>query len=760
MILSKDGKYYFDQDMKIEYTKALHLRIIEILFGDIKNFGVEPYSIKENNILFNFYPTYGEIKVISSLNKACTQLIVYPVDLLIKLENGLKETINVFSKEQFETILEYYKIEYPSVNSLFLTNEIKDFIFGNNMNIKLEVSNIPLCEMFNEDGKNLSIINHTKNTKETSENIYNEILFEKLSKYIQLYMKSEQLKMKDFPEKEYLYPEDFFIKNEEKIDYFYSINDLRGYLWFRLEKIINKNECFFMTGPHGIGKTFTLLGFLIFNKNKNYHYIYINLDILSQEKNFLKIIFYEAKNLFDNVEEYIKAFKYIEKSIEYPTFNSLEEIGNGILLTISYLIEYIDGIKINKIKDSKYIIVIDQFKYLDDISYDSFLLKKIRKQIEGKKGFSLIVCSSLNYFRIKKNLIMRLLNRQNECEFNFEYFNKLCEIKSNKYYNNYLSLFGYLPQFCQIEKLINKKYINAMKKIIKQKLNKFYLKYKDKENYNLNKEDIFITRLKWIQENLNKKLSKDQIIFFIENNPIKYFSLDLNNYYFDYLFPLVGIVIDEIIKSKELKKASLGRLNESQREWYFKHLLFDKIKNSNCLFKLYIENIIQIKSAFNKEKIKNFDNKANTLFYYSYSNIKRYNAVIYVAEGNYSILINASLYKTKKELEKYNKKNLGEDIAQIEKFFKSNEITPEKYYLIFVLDYDNYCINKDNIDTLLKLDYNYCFYNQNKDELIDNEKEFKKIEYDNYNYNYDEQEDKSGIIFVKNKVNLVAILSP
>ena len=70
-----------------------------------------------------------------------------------------------------------------------------------------------------------------------------------------------------------------------------------------------------------------------------------------------------------------------------------------------------------------------------------------------------------------------------------------------------------------------------------------------------------LIKLKWIKNKKNQRLSADDLINFIKDDPIKYFGINFNAYSFDYLFPLVGTVIDELIESKELKTSFFGLLN-------------------------------------------------------------------------------------------------------------------------------------------------------------------------------------------------------
>lgn len=730
MILSEEGKYYFDEEKKEEYTKDFHDQIIKKFFPCPPQQSNNSFVHIINETKFTFSKELAYIKVKSSLNKNEVKLLLTPIELEIEITEKQKIEIIVFSEKQFDIIIKYHNIDFPIVNSFILTKEIKESFFKNK-SLKLEVINLPLKKMFSE-----KIDNNSKD----------KLIFGNLSKYIKLYMKNE-IHFGDFPEKNYFNEKNFSIKNDDKMDYYYTIYDQRFHLWLEFGTIIDGNKSFFFTGPHGIGKTFSLLGFLAFYNESKFHYIYINLDILNKEEDFMKILFYEARNLFSNVEEYISAFKYLEKNLKYPFFDSLDELGKDILLPVFYLMEYIISIKKNILE--KYVIVIDQFKYIDDGEYISKLIKKIKEIIENNTGFSLIVCSSINYHGIKQNLIKQIEDPFTEQIFPFKLRNQTCKMPENN--NENLSLLGYLPRYRRISNLINLKYINFMKKLIKQKFFKFYQENTKEFLYD-NLEDEIIKKLKWIKIKKMKQLPSKEMKCFIEDNPIKYFLVDLNKSNFDYLFPLLNEIINEIIQSYNLKHIPIGILNDAEKGWYFEHLLFDCIKNKNIFINIYIEKSIMIKTIFKKEKIKNFDNKINILFYFSYSNVKRYDAVIYNGEKEEAILIQASRHKHKKKLSEYTNKNLENDISKIEnKFFKVNKIKPKKYYLIFVLDYDNYYSDSDKMEELSAYDYNYIFF-QTKDESFhyEQDKPLKEIIYKHYELNEINDEEIKGFIFTKN----------
>ena len=86
-----------------------------------------------------------------------------------------------------------------------------------------------------------------------------------------------RLDIKDFPEKKFFNEEDFTIKKNQKMKFYYNDKDIRAQLIMKLKKAIRTGLFYCITGPHGIGKTFTLLNFLEHQEKEKFHYIYINL---------------------------------------------------------------------------------------------------------------------------------------------------------------------------------------------------------------------------------------------------------------------------------------------------------------------------------------------------------------------------------------------------------------------------------------------------------------------------------------------------
>ena len=210
------------------------------------------------------------------------------------------------------------QIEYPISNSVIFTDQLKNAILTNTMKMEFEIMNIPLKKIFNSE-------------KEKEE------VFGKLSSNISLYMKN-QFDFENFPEKKFFSNDDFLIKNKDKMVYYSTASCDRVQLILKLRKIINNGEELFFAGPHGIGKTFTLLSFLTILE-PNIYYIYINLDILTREKNNMKVLLEEAKNLFQKENEYISAFEYVKKnmiisSLESRSLYFLSSLNSELLSTV------------------------------------------------------------------------------------------------------------------------------------------------------------------------------------------------------------------------------------------------------------------------------------------------------------------------------------------------------------------------------------------------------------------------------------------
>ena len=103
MFLSNNGKYFFDKDMKNEYTITFHEKIVKIFSRDINYPHKSEYSEKINNIEFNFVDIFNEISVSNNFNQIA--ILRDPIKVSVKLAENQIIKIDVFSLEQFEKIL-------------------------------------------------------------------------------------------------------------------------------------------------------------------------------------------------------------------------------------------------------------------------------------------------------------------------------------------------------------------------------------------------------------------------------------------------------------------------------------------------------------------------------------------------------------------------------------------------------------------------------------------------------------------------------
>ena len=196
-----------------------------------------------------------------------------------------------------------------------------------------------------------------------------------------------------------------------------------------------------------------------------------------------------------------------------------------------------------------------------------------------------------------------------------------------------------------MKNILNKKIINVLKKKIKDKIKKFYN----------NNNHLIEDNLRQIKYMIHKKLDLNEFKNFInKTKPIKYFLLDYELKKVNYLYPLVKIVINELFRTIYFQIKINDYLLENEKEWIFEHSYINKLVNENLFMNYYIDNVFEIKSIFNKEKIDyNFNMNENSLFIFKYNNVKRYDCAIFLGNENYLLLIKLSINITKKQLKQY-----------------------------------------------------------------------------------------------------------
>ena len=358
MFLDNNGKYFFEETLKNEYTLSIHNEILDNI--EDKEFSKNMYQKKYNKIVdgkkyvfsfeLNLIKIENESQQMNLLNKA-------PINIKILTNEKIIETRDVFTFNQLNIIFEFFKIDIPFYSNKILTEQFIKDLFLQKINYKeIIISDYPIE----------SIISDIKNNEKM-------LTFYSFSKFINLYIKSE-FGLNKYIERKFLAQNIFNINPEIDINYF-SFKS-RKKLWdIFLNNIYENKKEYFMTGPQGNGKTFSLLGFVnsFDNLNSNIKIAYYNLEALNNSQNYLDILIYESRKLFNNIEEIKAALKYIKKTLI---------IYNDKIPIIEGLINFID---INNNNDGiKYIIIFDQYKYVNNGNIEENEFNHLRNVIKKK----------------------------------------------------------------------------------------------------------------------------------------------------------------------------------------------------------------------------------------------------------------------------------------------------------------------------------------------------------------------------------------
>ena len=449
------GYYYLDN----KHNKPLTSEI----FNKFKNGGVVEINGFEYIIIFNS----NKIDII--LETKTISLFQDPK----KIKFPDNQLIDIYSLEQLKELLTEYKIDFPLYNGRMISFKKLEY----NLDSIKEIKNYHFND-FNET----IIIEQKINAQE-------QFTYKDLSKYIKLYLKTDIIKDSNkFIENKFITIPEF--NPNSYFDYYEDIQ--RDSFNPRSQFLNNEYKEVFLAGPHGIGKSFTLL-FLSINekfikknlenlvkqelseKNSNKKILeleldqlikredintaYFNLEILSTNRDSFEIIIYETRYLFDSYEEYKNFYKEL-----YDQINSKD-----FLLFIYIIFKEFS----KKRKNKKIFIVFDQFKYKNDD--DLLKFDNIRNLVNDSSDLYLIFCSSLNYKGVKASLINYAEISLNNSKIpHFFYFNKLINNKSKFNNNIFLQKLGYLPRYCEINDSLSNKILNIIKKRIKIKVKKFY----------------------------------------------------------------------------------------------------------------------------------------------------------------------------------------------------------------------------------------------------------------------------------------------
>ena len=440
MFLSNDGKYFFEENFKNEYTLSIHNEILDNINDKqySKNMFQKIYikKIDEKKYTFSFYLNFIQIE---NESHKINLINILPITIKFTNKNNI-ENRDVFSETQLNKILEFFKIDIPFYDNKILTDQLIQSLFLQKIkDNEIIISNYPIESI-------ISDININNNT----------LTFYSFSKFIKLYTKSK-FDFNEYIENNFLDPNILNINPEIEIDYF-SL-EYRKKIWYLFFDNIHENKKeYFMTGPHGNGKTFSLLGFInsIDNLKSNLKMAYYNLDALKNSENYIDIIMYESRRLFKNIEEIKYALKYIKKNLI---------TNNDVITIIENLINFIDlnNNNFNNNNDTiKYIIIFDQFKFINDGNLEENKFNHLRKVIKEKNNFFLIVCGSINYKGVKDSLLNKWFYKNEYINMpQYKLINNIINykdyVKDEDKNNDNLKLLGYFPRYYQMKNILNSK---------------------------------------------------------------------------------------------------------------------------------------------------------------------------------------------------------------------------------------------------------------------------------------------------------------
>lgn len=675
MFLGKDGKYYLDRQQNVEMTSELIYQVYKKLSPFFFASGPVSFVHDIQGKNYNFLYSYSTLYYIDENNKKY-ELKIQSLKIIFRVaEKDYKREI--FTYEQFEKNLENFKISFTWSENIIVTKEnIIDRIKNNDRSYLIVIENI--------DFKSLIKPQILKLEK-----------FKDLSLYISYYLKSG-INIEKYEENNFLDKNIFDIDPEAKIEFFF----LKERIIF-LDKIIKKFKEgikeYFFTGLPSIGKTLTLL-YYNFEKESSIKKAYFNLKTFKKNKKFFEIIIYESQCLFDNLDKWEEAFISLKDRINDS---------KDFLLILLNLIKLLAEKYINEGK--KYVIILDQIDF-GDKEYNDINL--IREVVQKTKNLYLIGCCSLNYKGVK-DILFNNWSKEKEAPneknipnieyINFFKFNDKNNINNNS--NKYLNLLGNLPKFKNIEDKLNSKIINLFIKKTKEKFLKFYYPIKSSEFEKIDNIPV-----------LKKFENKKNFLENLGNIPFKYFMIFEEENMFDYSCPIIKRVIEELLEENKLNKKFIDYNFEF--DWYFEKRVIYAIRFTNLIpNKYYIDNSYLIPTIYLPYKVENLDHKENSLFYFEFNNIKRYNCAIYLGNEKAFILIEISINIQNNKLEQYNSNNFQTDLEEFQKFIRINKLQVQKYYFLFILLYSNYQ-SENFLKIINEKEFSYIFYDLDEEKFI------------------------------------------
>ncbi len=288
-------------DLCIQYDKDKWINL-DYLYKTI----IEKYSTKKNlhnidfqidNINYNLNISFGVNYVkMNFKNNPEIFVIKPPLKILFTFK---KNEINMNEEKIIYTYAQFLKYisEFHYKNPIIVYNQ-KEY-------------KIDYLEFIRKDDGNIKVIEKIDNyeiifaqIQKIEKKIYDtvSIKISDVSKYFELYLK-ESLKTKHFK----------FYFTESRINFIDKI-----------QSFLKKKPLLFLTGPHGIGKTVSLLSLKLFENKIADKFIYLNLEIFSKSNKdkWIDIFKYECANIFININEFKLIFED-QKIVESNSFYNL-----------------------------------------------------------------------------------------------------------------------------------------------------------------------------------------------------------------------------------------------------------------------------------------------------------------------------------------------------------------------------------------------------------------------------------------------------
>ena len=731
---------------QLTYTDDLGNKII-INEKLIKELELQNYSqLPENTIVtlegFAFY-------IINFNNKKKLKILKKPKDCKFK---NLNYTVKIFSNEHLKIILKK-QIEKKIYTSPYYYSKYL------RKNIYINIDKIDELEIYLE--KYIEIKdNELKDYTEEINSLFNELnsiyhkdiqnyTFQYLSPNFDLYFNKLKINIKD---------KFLFIDGIERI---YLTKDINNFLDKK-----NSSHIYPICGPHGIGKTISIL---LYHKILYKHKVkglYINLKYFCNKEikfeNKIDTLKKESFFICNDSNELLNLYnKFITKNNIFQLFGTINEFiemkikkkdkGNKDNNDDKQKEE--NNIEIDDQSNDKdiYYIIIDQYQDM----YNAKSLLSIFANIK------IVLLSSINDYDVKNNIILMYEEKENNnlCEktdiirynyvddlfndyYNREDFQELITNKIKKTENDekkvkkelksiyyILKKFGFIPKYFfeylynynSIFDLIFNEYSNIIKK-----LENFLLMKK----IDLDIIEELIYRGNLININNINSVQTLKIKDFIDSVkllPLKYINFRIcenGEFYFFFSFPYFETILSDFIYYQKNKKIYYTIDDGSDKGKIFERLLKYQFRVNK---KLNIDGYFKVNALVDMKLTKKYTN-INSKYLSTKNNIfidqknrsgADYDFAIYKPKSKQLVLFQ-SKYLINHGNVKYQKSLYKDSADKVLKLFNNllSENKISEVYLYFISDvYHNYDDRKRVIEVLDKKRINCIFYSLKKDNF-------------------------------------------